>query len=68
MLVGNKVSVTQNTDLYAVWGTEEPIASFIVYIPDELTIDESGSGMMSIDASLKYFTKKEKKYIIYMLI
>lgn len=60
MLVGNKISIPQNTDLYAVWGTEEPIASFIVYIPDELVIDEYGFGSMNINASLKYFTNIAK--------
>lgn len=57
MVVGSEIYVPQDTDLYAVWGTEEPIASYTVYIPDTLEISEKEKkGTMSIGATLKYFT------------
>lgn len=64
MFVGDVISVPQNTDLYAVWGDEEPIPSYIVYIPDELEIDHSETGSMTIDATIKYFTNIAKLNVI----
>lgn len=57
MVVGSEIYITQNTELYAIWGTEPPIASYTVYIPDALEISEKDKkGEMGIRATLKYFT------------
>lgn len=64
ILVGNKISIPQDTDLYAVWGSEEPIASFVVTIPDEIELDETGYGSMRIGATIKFFTNDAELNII----
>ena len=57
IVVGSEIYVPQDTDLYAVWGTEPPIASYTVYIPDLIEIDsKQKKGTMSISATVKYFT------------
>lgn len=57
IVVGSEIYVPQDTDLYAVWGTEPPIAAYTVYIPDTLEISEKDkTGTISISASVKYFT------------
>lgn len=57
MVVGSKIYVTESTDLYAVLGTEEPIATYNIFIPDTLNISSvNKTGTLSISARLKYFT------------
>jgi len=65
--VGSKIQITNNIELYAVWGNEEPIASFTVYIPDTITVTENSNSTnenFEIRAQVKYFTNMASLNVI----
>lgn len=54
--MGDRISVTQNTELYAVYGDEEPIPSYVVTIPDSIEFEYDENGRIKFAATMKYFT------------
>ena len=54
--MGDRISVTQNTELYAVYGDEEPIPSYVVTIPDSIEFEYDENARIKFSATMKYIT------------
>lgn len=52
MVVGEKIPIPSDVDLYAVWG----VKSYIIYIPEFIEISESETEIITFSASISMFS------------